>query len=177
MYHDWISTMLTHRDDFPGMTSVGYLASRYIPNWPSWGDTVTAFLLIAAATFFILLNMRREDSGTDKGFPEADRAFEWFLLAGLLPNLIRTDWVLLVFTAPLILYIIYRIAQDRQWRLIPVFVFIVFFYGANSDDLLGRELSRTILHSGLMGLANFLLVTMAFILFTRSRRESLPPSG
>ncbi len=177
MYRSWISTMMMHGEDFPGMTSLGYIAGYYLPGWPVWGDSLLTILLIVTAALFILFNRNREIANPSEIQAGSDRAFEWFLLAGLLPNMIRTDWVLLIFSAPLILFIIFRIAQDRRWWLIPLLVLLVFFYGANSDDLLGRELSRTILHAGLMGLANFLLAAMAFILFIRSRREPPPPAG
>lgn len=177
MYRAWISTMLMHREDFPGMTSLGYIAGHYLPGWPSWGDSLLALLLLSGVVLLIIVNGKREKAAHDDHQAESDQVFEWFLLAGLLPNMIRTDWVLLIFSAPLILFIIFRIAQERQWRLIPVLVLLVSFYGANSDDLLGRELSRTILHAGLMGLANFLLAAMAFLLFIRSRREPPPHAG
>jgi hypothetical protein len=101
-----------------------------------------------------------------------DFLFEWFLLLALLPNLIKTDWVLLVFSAPLIAFMIFSVAAQKKYRWIPFMILLLFFYSANSDDLLGRNLSHTILYSGLMGLSNFLLILMALVM-----RRSLPPKA
>ena len=49
---------------------------------------------------------------------------------------------------------------------------IFFFFGANSDDLLGRELSRKILHYGLMGLGNLALAITALVMYFDFRKQT-----
>ncbi len=172
LYSGWYRTLTMHAGGFPGMTSVDYLAARYIAGWPSYGNLLIFLLLMALAVVFIRGNIRIERTDVNPDRANANAAFEWFLLAALIPNLIKTDWVLLLFSAPLIAFMVFTVAARKSYGWIPVLVVLLFFYGANSDDLLGRELSRKILHSGLMGLANFLLVIVAAVMYRTVRIRS-----
>ena len=71
---------------------------------------------------------------------------------------------------------IFYISSRKQYRFIPVLVILLLVYGANSDDLLGKSLSHTIMESGLMGISNFLLAMVALYLFflNRKRAPALP---
>ena len=173
LYHDWIKSIRMHSEGFPGMTSIDYLFRIFMPSWPAWGILVILFLILSFVTLFILNNIQREKKERKlAGTPEMNFAFEWFLLIALLPNLIKTDWVLLLFSAPVITFMIFYISFRKQYWWIPVLVILLFFFGLNSDDLLGRELSHQILHSGLMGLSNFLLVTASLFIFLDHRRRN-----
>jgi hypothetical protein len=174
LYRDWIETILSHGEGFPGMTSIDYLAGLHLPAWPPWGSWLIILAALLLVSRFILLNIKNERNTVLPCNRERNLAFEWFLILGLLPNLIKTDWVLMLFTAPLIAYMIFEIAAGRRYWFIPLLVVLLFFYGANSDDLLGRELSRYILHSGLMGLSNFLLVLVSLFIFYYSAHTNKP---
>ena len=170
MYGDWIQSITTHSGDFPGMTSLDYLFRHFIPSWPAWGILAIFFSICSLVALFILQNIYHEkQQGAVAGNSATNFTFEWFLLIALVPNLIKTDWVLLLFSAPLIAFMVFCTASRKQYWWIPVLVILLFFYGANSDDLLGRDLSHTILVSGLMGLGNFLLVVVALLMFLQSK--------
>jgi len=174
LYRDWFETVLSHGEGFPGMTSISYLAEHYLPGWPSWGSWLIILPALLGVSCLILLNIKNERNPGLPGERERNLAFEWFLILGLLPNLIKTDWVLMLFTAPLITYMIFGIAAGRRYWFIPLLAVLLFFYGMNSDDLLGRELSRYILHSGLMGLSNFLLALVSLFMFYHSAHANKP---
>ena len=115
---------------------------------------------------FIVNNLKKEkDAENPAGITARNLTFEWFMILALVPNLIKTDWVVMLLSAPLIAYVIFTIAAQKRYWLIPLLAILLFFYGANSDDLLGRALSHKILYAGLMGLGNFLLILMAVYLF------------
>lgn len=172
MYHDWIKTILMHGGDFPGMTSIDYLLRYLFPAWPAWGIHAIFISFCVIVSLFIVNNIHREkQEGALNNIPGLNFMFEWFLLLALVPNLIKTDWVLLLFSAPLITFMVFHITSRKLYWWIPLLVILFFFYGANSDDLLGRELSRTILHLGLMGLSNLLLIIAALFMF----HNSAPP--
>jgi hypothetical protein len=173
MYRDWIKTVLMHSGDFPGMTSLDYLLRHLFPAWPVWGILLIFFSVISMVAIFILSNIHNEKpEGKLSGMSPMDFSFEWFLLLALLPNLIRTDWVLLQFSAPVIIFMVFCISARKLYWWIPVLVLLLFFYGANSDDLLGRDISRAILHSGLMGLSNFFLVLVSLFMFLDLRKRA-----
>ncbi|HNY01359.1 MAG TPA: glycosyltransferase family 87 protein [Bacteroidales bacterium] len=173
LYAGWIRSLGMHSDDFPGMTSIDYLVRLVVPAWPAWGIWIILLVLTGGVTLLILNHLRKERVPGEAGLTERNFAFEWFLLGALIPNLIKTDWVLLQFSAPLIVFIIFTIGTRRNYGWIPLLVVLLFFYGANSDDLLGRELSRNILHLGLMGLANFFLVIVGVVLYGKSQRSAV----
>ncbi|MCX6305723.1 MAG: glycosyltransferase family 87 protein [Bacteroidetes bacterium] len=173
MYRDWINTVLMHGEGFPGMTSLDYIFRNVFPSWPNFGILVIFFSICTLVAVFILNNISNEkQGGRFAGIAGMNFMFEWFLLIALLPNLIKTDWVLMVFSAPLITFMIFFTASRKQYLWIPVLVILLFFYGANSDDLLGRELSHTIMQSGLMGLSNFLLVLVSCTMFIQLRNNA-----
>jgi hypothetical protein len=173
LYNEWIKSIMAHTAGYPGMTSLDYFIRNLVSSWPDWGILVIFFACCALIATFIINNIRSEKQNKkEAGLANRNFAFEWFLLIALLPNLIKTDWVLLLFSAPLITFMIFYIASQKQYGWIPVMVTIIFFYGANSDDLLGRFLSHMILQSGLMGLGNFLLVIVSLVMFLHMRKTS-----
>jgi hypothetical protein len=173
MYGDWIKTIRLHSGDFPGMTSLGYLFRQLFPLWPDWASLLVFLTVMFMVTIFISNNLHREkQEGTPGGYGKMNFAFEWFLLLALLPNLIKTDWVLLQFSAPVITFMIFSISSRKIYWWIPVLALLLFCYSANSDDLLGRDLSGTILHSGLMGLSNFLLAMTSLFIFLDFRKRT-----
>jgi len=165
--------MMMHSEGYPGMTSLDYVAGRHLPGWPEDGILLADLAVIALVVIFILNNIRREHRSTARTeITHRNFTYEWILLLSLLPNLISADWVQMLFAAPLITFMIFHVATRKQYWWIPVLLPLLFFFGANSDDLLGRELSREILHSGWMGLSHFLLVIVSFIMFRGAQ-----PSG
>jgi hypothetical protein len=173
LYGDWIKIMQIHDGGFPGKTSLDYFIRVLFPSWPEWGGLFILVVICGLIILFILYNLHAENIMINR--PDIARmnfTFEWFLIPALLPNLIKTDWVLLVFSAPLITLIIFNIAIHKRYWWIPLLVVLLFFYSANSDDLLGREFSHQILESGLMGLSNFLLLIVALVMFFKLRKST-----
>ncbi len=166
MYGDWIKSIMAHSGDYPGMTSLDYFFCNLVPSWPARGIIAIFIVLTGLVVIFIVNNLKKEkDAENPAGITARNLTFEWFMILALVPNLIKTDWVVMLLSAPLIAYVIFTIAAQKRYWLIPLLAILLFFYGANSDDLLGRALSHKILYAGLMGLGNFLLILMAVYLF------------
>ncbi|MEI6682520.1 MAG: glycosyltransferase family 87 protein [Bacteroidota bacterium] len=173
LYREWINSVLTHGGEYPGKTSIDYFLHNLFPSWPGWGAILIFSLFLLLITGFIVRNIRLEkQEGVTAGMAGRDFTFEWFLILALLPNLIRTDWVLMMFASPVIIFMIFYISSQRLYRVIPVLVVLLLVYGANSDDLLGKSLSHTIMESGLMGVSNFLLAMVALYLFFHNRKAT-----
>lgn len=174
LYGGWVASIRMHSGDFPGMTSLDYFFRLLIPMWPEWGGLLIFCVISGAVAMLIIDNIIKEkQEGASADHTGMNFTYEWFLILALLPNLIRTDWVLLMFSAPILAFMIFYIASRKRYRFIPVLVLILFFYGANSDDLLGRQLSHKILYSGLMGVSNLLLVILSLFLFLDLRKRTL----
>jgi hypothetical protein len=173
LYGDWFRSVMVHGEDFPGMTSIDYLIRLLVPTWPAWGILIIFLSICSMAGLFILKNIEEEKQDmTNAGVADMNFTFECFLLIALLPNLIKTDWVLLMFNAPLIAFMIFYIAYHKQYRWIPLLIILLLLYGANSDDLLGKTLSHGILAYGLMGLSNFLLILLSLYMYLVHRKHA-----
>jgi len=171
LYGDWIKSIMAHTEGYPGITSLDYFFRNVFPSWPRLGFFIIFFALCALIVLFIMNNLHQEKQERKLiGLVEMNFIFEWFLMIALLPNLIKTDWVLLLFNAPLITFMIYYTASRKKYWWIPVLVVLLIFYGANSYDLLGRNLSHAIFQSGLLGLSNFLLVMVSVFMFIDQRK-------
>jgi type IV secretory pathway TrbL component len=118
------------------------------------------------------MNRRSEKNASESEEP-ANRNFiyEWFLIIALIPNLVKTDSEHFLSTLPILIFIIYYIAFGRKFWLIPVMVILIFFYGGNSYDLLGRDLSRKLFSMGLLGLSNILIIILSLFLYLDFRKK------
>lgn len=167
LHIDWMKTMLTHGSDFPSMNSIDYLLSYYF--FPNLTEYAMYIIIIAAgilAGWFVVVNIRREKLiNTAKGTEEKNFIIEWFLLLAIIPSVLKTDTEHFLASIPIITFIIYYIAVSRRFWLIPVMVILIFFYGGNSQDALGKDLSYLLFSMGLIGISNLLLILMTLFLY------------
>ena len=123
-------------------------------------------------SIFTWFNLKLEKS---RNFPgqsgDQNFIFEWWILLALIPNLVKTDSEHFLSTAPLLAFLVFFIASRKKYWLIPVMVVLIFFYGANSTDLLGVTLSERLFSMGLLGLSNLILVILSLVLFLNFRRK------
>jgi hypothetical protein len=167
---DWINTMLLHNSAFPSMNSLDYIIRYYL--WSGFSGRIELMVILVATVgiiWFIFRNILLE-KGQEVTNSSSNLAFEWFFILALIPDIVKTDTEHFLATAPVITFIIYAIAARRRYWLIPLLVILIFFYGANSQDVLGKELSYRLFSMGLIGLSNLLIVLMAFLLFLDFRK-------
>ncbi len=167
MNYQWILTIIEHNEDFPGMNSVDYLLRYYLfPSMPAAMAYVIILFACLISGWFIIQNINNEgNQARDKRIESRTMLFEWFLLMALLPLLLKSDWVQFLLSAPLIMLIIFHAGISKKKFWIPALIIIFLFFSANSDDLLGRQLSKKLLEMGVMGLSNMVLLTVALVMF------------
>jgi hypothetical protein len=167
MYMDWMKTILMHGSNYPSMNSIDYLLHYYL--FSDLAGYVQYLIIIAAgilAGWFVMINIRREKIENEaKGLEERNFIIEWFLLLSLIPDVMKTDTEHFLASIPIITFIIYYIAVTRRFWLIPVMVILIFFYGGNSQDALGREFSSQLFSMGLIGISNLLLILLTLFLY------------
>ena len=172
LHLDWFKTVLGHSSDFPSLNSIDYLLKRYFfPGLPGYFEY---FIILSGgllSIWFIISNLRQEKkSGNEEKTGKANFIFEWFIIMAMIPNITKTDTEHFLASIPIITFIIYYISVKRKYFLSPVMVVLIFFYGANSQDLLGAEFSKRLFYMGLIGFSNLLLIVMSLILFLDWRR-------
>jgi hypothetical protein len=175
LYSEWIKTMLIHDQSFPGMNSMDYILQQYFfRDLPAYSTYIIILIAGTGVSFFILLNQHQEQKHADKRkFGDRNFIFEWFFIIALIPDIVKTDSEHFLSTAPLLVFIIYYIAMKRKYWLVPVLIVLLFFYGGNSTDLLGRNLSMRLFSMGLLGLSNILIVIVSLFLFLDYRKDAV----
>jgi hypothetical protein len=173
LYSDWLKIMLIHDQGFPGMNSLDYILQYYFfPALPTYAGRIIILMAGLAIAFFILVNRRSEkNDGSSKELATSNFIFEWFLIIALIPNLVKTDSEHFLSSLPILIFIIYYIAFKRKYWLIPVMIILIFFYGGNSYDLLGRDLSLKLFSMGLLGLSNILIIILSLFLYLDFRNK------
>lgn len=122
-------------------------------------------LLFIGATGTIYLLVRYPYFIGKRQYTPSHLIADVFVLMALIPNLVITDSQHFLFSIPLIgLILVHLAAQRSLWR-ITLFVILLFFYGANSNDLLGNPLSDLFDRFSTIGVANLGLVI--FFVFMR----------
>jgi hypothetical protein len=171
LYAGWIKIMEVHSAVFPGKSTLEYLVSYYlIPDLPRYTDILIIFIVAILFSVFSWYNLKQEKSLSHPGQSwEQDFIFEWWILLALIPNLVKTDSEHFLSTAPLLAFLVFFIATRKKYWLIPVLVVLIFFYGANSTDLLGITLSEKLFSMGFLGLSNLVLVILSFVIFLNFR--------
>jgi hypothetical protein len=167
LYDDWFRIMLIHGENFPGTSSLEYfIRHNFFTGLPAFADYILIAVMLSMITVFVLTNLRKERNLVQTYVSgDIDFIFEWFLILAIFPVMFKSDWVQLLLSAPLLIFMIFHIYSNRKVMLIPGVVLLLLFYSINSDDLLGRDLSGKLQEMGMMGFSNFLLVIYTFFVF------------
>lgn len=129
------------------------------------GEALVVLAFIAAAIgALVLRDLRTHPTG-----PRRTRAlvFHFLLLLALVPSLTLTDSEHFILALPLVLFVAIQLkAAAPRWVLfaaIPAFL----LYGGNWEDALG-PLSERMIHFGVLGMGNLLVIALAVVLYLRS---------
>jgi hypothetical protein len=96
--------------------------------------------------------------------------FSYLVLLALLPNILITDTEHFLYSTPIILFTIYYLYANNNVKYTIVFIIFSIFYGINSPDILGRNLSGKFEEFGILGLANLGLI-ITFLLLQRNPKK------
>ncbi|HTX88700.1 MAG TPA: glycosyltransferase family 87 protein [Bacteroidales bacterium] len=179
LHLDWFRTMLYHADTYLGINTLFYFLKHHLfPGMEGYYQYVLLVLAGLLALAFILRNLQKEKKNGDQaGIKAADFSMEWLLLIAIIPNVFKTDSEHFLASAPLIAFIIYYISRKKLFWFIPVLVVLIFFYGANSTDLLGTDFSNKLYFMGLIGLSNLAMALFALVFFLDLRKGMLKPGS
>jgi len=162
LHKEWISTMVIHDQGFPGTHTMTYLLQHYLfPGMNGFVDHMINLATCLLVCWLIFRNRLMERKIKESGkFEDWNFIFEWFALLALIPLLVKTDSEHFLASVPLIAFLIYFVRVNKCFWQIPVMLLLVFFFGANSTDLLGKVLSEKLDAMGVLGLSNLLLIVL-----------------
>jgi hypothetical protein len=173
LHSGWFEIMRIHDQGFPGMNSLDYILQHYFfPSLPAFAGYFIILLAGLAVGFFVLMNLNSEKKIPENSETAAiNFTFEWFLIIALIPNLVKTDSEHFLSTAPILAFIIWYLVSMKRFWLIPVMIILIFFYGGNSYDLLGKDLSQRLFSMGLLGISNLMIVLLSVFLYLDFRKK------
>lgn len=162
LYSDWFTVMQAHGQGFPDRNSLGYILRHHLFGDQAPAVQYFASILLILLVIVMILYHERTENGTRQQY--TFMAYEWMVLLAMIPAIFKADWVQFLYGAPLVAWIIFTLAGRKQYALIPLLVVLLFFYSANSDDLLGRDLSHRLFVMGVTGISNLLLILLSWFL-------------
>ena len=175
LHAEWMKTLFFHQESYASVNNLFYILQHlFFPSIPDYFRFVIIALTGLAVSGFVTSNLRTEKKHINiPGMTSGNFIIEWFLLIALIPDLVNTDSEHFLASAPVITFLIYTIQVKRQYWFIPLLIILIFFYGANSNDLLGDDLSNKLYALGLIGISNLFLVLSAFLFYLDLRRETI----
>lgn len=158
LYKDWFESMVGHGNSMFSHHTLNSIVKAYSGIELSSKWTIL-FILITGITY-LAIRIKYFFTKTISNF----LVFDIMLLFAIVPNLVITDTQHFLFSVPLIAYILIALKEIKSISLWIVFVALIFFYGFNSNDLLGYELSDILDNHAAIGVSNLLLITLAILL-------------
>ena len=160
LHQKWFGAMSDHSVFLSSSHTIQSLLFNYTgmglaPTWLIF--TVVGLLL----SLFYLLAIKPASLNTDLIIVHLSIS-----ILALIPNLLITDTEHFLFSVPLIVWCLSCLTIQRNRTMMILFIVAVLLYGANSPEFFGSELSDTIENSGILGLANLMLVSISsYLLF------------
>lgn len=95
-----------------------------------------------------------------------------FILLALIPNMVLTDSQHFLFSIPLLALILAHLFTRPDWKMTTLFIVLFFFYGMNSNDLLGNPLSNKFDDFSTIGVANLMLAGLFIVIRKKENSTS-----
>jgi len=167
MHIEWFKAMLMHSDYLTSSYTLFYFADYYlgikIPISYSF-----PFLIIIASIISILFYLKSQKETTIE--KNKTLIISYFILIGIIPNILITDVEHFLFSLPLISIVILYLKDQKNHIYNIIFFLIIFMYGGNSSDLVGNELSNDIKYWGFVGIGNLLIIGAAISVYLNKNK-------
>lgn len=168
LYKGWIASLLDHNNYIISPFTFDSLLKKYLIGNTTFDFTFYVIILVAVVYIIISMFIKVKQNETPSG-NRSDQFFvlETFTLLALIPNLVNTDTQQLLYTIPLIAFLVQYQLTKRNPYLIILYLVLFFFFSIDQPDLLGRSLSESIYRFGVAGIANLLIICLSWIIFLK----------
>jgi len=153
---NWLTAMSLHSE---GMLSE-HTFSSIIKNYSGLQLAGYWQYIFIALIAFVFLSLRISYFNKVKIYTPELIISDVFILVALIPNLVITDSQHFLFSIPMLCLILIHLFINPSKVIIVLFSILFFFYGMNSNDLLGNPLSNTLDTYSTIGVSNLLLVLL-----------------
>ncbi len=170
LYSSWFTAMKEHS---------GYLSSRQtilsyldiyfglkIPS--SYGIYILAFTGILFYIYFWLSNKQGAGEPEYTASKNSSLIIYYYLLIAIVPSILITDIEHFLFSLPLIVILILYLRDHKIITMIS-FALLMFMYGGNSSELIGKKMAAVFEDAGLLGICNLVMIGMVIYLYHTRR--------
>jgi hypothetical protein len=162
LHLDWFKAMLEHSDYLYSPYTVTYLLDYYLGLALPKNIDLPLFGLITLLVSAYFYKISRTETLIEHN---KSLVFSFFILIGIIPNLLITDVEHFLFSLPLISIVILYLQQIRKYYWTILFIIVIFIYGGNSSDLVGNDLSLKIKFWGFVGIGNLMIICAAICIY------------
>jgi len=168
MHQEWIQSMLEHGNYLQSSHTIPSLIQNYFH--PSLlGYSQFAVIAALSSLFMIFFGIKRKGI-LKKENPEQEEGIifiiAYLVSISLIPNLVITDTEHFLWSLPLIMILLYYFSLLKSYFGYTAFIILLFFFGGNSTDLLGKSLSAKFDELGLLGISNLFIIALVLYLFS-----------
>lgn len=173
MLGEWWMAMQAHNVKLEESPNTMY---AWLNSWthymgvPGWASVVMILLFIGPLFALFMLKHKVKERGLP--LKSGHRYLEYFGLVGLIPNLVHTDTEHFLWSIPMLFVLVWYLTQEgRRMRSWWVLVFLMLIpYGWATPDIWGGSGAEWLQKSGVLGMANVLIVLLGWIAGHRQLR-------
>jgi len=155
LHLEWFKAMLDHSGYLYSPYTISYLLDYYL------GISIPqSFTFILLGILVLLISFIFWNSSKKSSLKERNKSLiiGFFVIIALIPSVLITDVEHFIFSLPIIAILIFYLKNKKNYLWIGIFVLVVFMFGGNSQDLVGKELTLKIKEWGWVGIANLIFI-------------------
>ncbi len=175
LYGEWALAMKEHSTYLSSNHTLFSLLNYYfgLKISPSFGIVFLGIVGILSFSFLWMKSRNRQSDLNDLKKNNQNFILYYFILIAMIPSILVTDTEHFLFSLPLIVVLLLKVKEEMKVVNISLFIFLIFLYGGNSSDLLGKSLAGKFEDLGFLGIANILIIFLAiFLLLDKKSRWS-----
>jgi len=175
LLHEWVHAMIHHTKVLDSPDRVGAILGGVIERPLSTLFDVILIALVGGALAWLTWRDRQRDEALPSR--DMDRAFELWLAAAMVPNLVITDQQHFMFSLPLVLFTLAWLFTKRDMGVLLLFLVAMLGYAMRSTDLWGKALENRMVGWGVLGMGNILLMAVACLAWSHWRSTLREPES
>jgi len=165
LHADWLKSMLDHSNYLTSNHTIFSLLENYFGVEIPLANSPLYLFAIGLVLFFTFWIKKTKNEPL---------RFIFFMLIylALIPNMIISDTEHFLFAIPLLVYLTYAICASKQFWWFAPFLLVLFMFGGNANDLLGKTLSDFVDQNGLLGISNLIIIVASGIVGFKTQKTS-----
>lgn len=173
LHKEWFATMLEHNSSFQSYNTIDNLARTYIySGLPNSFQTIVIFVVcIVYLIVHFAAKKTTAISGKGAAIEQQNLILVWFTMIAIMPSIFRTDTQHFLLSLPLIMILLVFVGQSKNKMKIALFVLLIFFYGGNTSELIGKKLSTIFDAAGFLGISNLVLIGVVVGTFSFGKKR------